>query len=206
MEILYVISDVLSIITITLCLVLKIPQILNLLKVKSAVGINLYGLLLELTSYTIMASYNFCNDYALLSYMEYPIILVQEIILIYLVLKYKNMVNTLSFAIFGIYLGLTSAFLTGVLPKTILSILVPLCTPVSASSKVVQLLEILRTKNAASVSVLTWFLSAFTNLTRVYTIFLDSADITLLSNFIISVILSSSVMVAAIVYKKPKTS
>jgi hypothetical protein len=43
------IADVLSIITISLCLILKIPQIVNLLKLKSTVGINLYALLLELT-------------------------------------------------------------------------------------------------------------------------------------------------------------
>lgn len=41
-----------------------------------------------------------------------------------------------------------------------------MCTPISASSKVVQLLAILRAKNAESVSPLTWFISAFTNLSK----------------------------------------
>jgi PQ loop repeat. len=49
MGILQIIADILSIITISLCLILKIPQIINLVKVKSTVGINLYALLLELT-------------------------------------------------------------------------------------------------------------------------------------------------------------
>ncbi|GLH14552.1 uncharacterized protein GBIM_18927, partial [Gryllus bimaculatus] len=80
----------------------------------------------------------------------------------------------------------------------------PLCTPVSASSKIVQLLEILRSKNSSSVSVLTWFLSAFTNMTRIYTIYMDSADVTLLANFTISTFLSTSIMLAAIYFKKEK--
>lgn len=42
----------------------------------------------------------------------------------------------------------------------------PLCTPIGASSKVVQLLEIIRLKNADSVSLLTWFISAATNACR----------------------------------------
>lgn len=42
-------SDVLSIITITICFILKIPQILNVISVKSAKGLNLIGLLMELT-------------------------------------------------------------------------------------------------------------------------------------------------------------
>jgi hypothetical protein len=51
MSVLVLLADVLSIITILLCLILKIPQIINLMKLKSAVGINLYALLLELTRY-----------------------------------------------------------------------------------------------------------------------------------------------------------
>ncbi|PSN34543.1 PQ-loop repeat-containing protein 3 [Blattella germanica] len=190
MGVLQLIADVLSIITISLCLILKIPQIINLVKVKSAVGINLWALLLELTSYTIMTCYNYCNQYALLSYMEYPIILVQEVILIFLVLKYMGLLSTNSFALFGAYLAITGAFVSGLLPKWILSFLA--------------LIEILRTKDAESISILTWFLSAFTNLTRVYTIYMDSADTTLLINFTVSVALSSSIMFAAMYYKHPK--
>ncbi|XP_076622970.1 uncharacterized protein LOC143342705 isoform X2 [Colletes latitarsis] len=80
----------------------------------------------------------------------------------------------------------------------------PMCTPISASSKVIQLLAILRAKNADTVSPITWFISAFTNLTRVFTIWMDSADILLLGNFIISVLLSSSIMLSAIYYRRQR--
>lgn len=49
MGLIQIISDTLSIITIVLCLVMKLPQILNLQKVKSSKGINLFALLLELS-------------------------------------------------------------------------------------------------------------------------------------------------------------
>lgn len=42
-------ADFLSLVTIGLCFVLKIPQILNLLSAKSADQISILGLLLELT-------------------------------------------------------------------------------------------------------------------------------------------------------------
>ncbi|XP_021930449.1 PQ-loop repeat-containing protein 3 isoform X2 [Zootermopsis nevadensis] len=156
--------------------------------------------------YTVMTCYNYCNNYSLLSYMEYPIILVQQIILIFLVLKYMGFLGMNSFALFGLYIGITGAFVFGLLPKTILAVLAPMCTPISASSKVVQLIEILRTRNSESISVLTWFLSAFTNFTRVFTIYMDSADVTLLVNFSVSVFLSSSIMFSAMYYKHPKRS
>ncbi|KAJ8973562.1 hypothetical protein NQ317_009586 [Molorchus minor] len=182
----------------------KIPQIVTVLKVKSAKGINVIGLLMELVSYTVMMSYNYRNGYAILSYLEYPIILVQEIILIVCVLKLKNMLNTSSFIIAAIYILIAISFLTGIAPLGLLTFLVPLCTPVSVSSKVVQLAEILRTKNSESISVLTWFISAFTNFTRVFTILMESMDFTLLLNFSVNTLLSTSVMLAAYFYKHPK--
>ncbi|XP_012287323.1 PQ-loop repeat-containing protein 3 [Orussus abietinus] len=200
---LQLLADFLSVVTVTLCFVLKIPQILNLLKLKSAVGISLYGLLLELTSYTVMTSYNYTNNYALLSYLEYPVILVQEYVLIFLVLKYLNRVNGKMILAAVAYFVLFACFLLRVIPKVTLTFLAPMCTPISASSKVMQLLTILRAKNADSVSVLTWLISAFTNLTRVYTIWMDSADALLLGNFVISVTLSASIMFTAMYYQRP---
>ncbi|XP_076272632.1 solute carrier family 66 member 3 isoform X1 [Rhynchophorus ferrugineus] len=196
-------SDFLSIITITICFILKIPQILKLLKVKNAKGINLIGLLMELSNYTVMISYNFRNGYALLSYLEYPIILIQEFILIFLVLKYKDFLNIYTLVASMVYFSIAASFLIGVVPLGLLSFLVPLCTPVGASSKVIQLAEILRTKNAQSISILTWLISAFTNFTRVFTITMESADLSLLLNFSLNTFLSSSVMIAAIAYKNP---
>jgi uncharacterized protein with PQ loop repeat len=151
-----------------------------------------------------MFSYNFRNGYALLSYMEYPIILIQEIVLIIFVMHYKLCLNIYGLIGTIIYTLIAAGLLLGTLPLGLIAFLVPLCTPIGASSKVVQLMEILKTKNSESVSVLTWFISAFTNFTRVFTISMDSADLTLLLNFTVNVVLSSSVMVAAYLYKHPK--
>ncbi|EZA60426.1 hypothetical protein DMN91_010880 [Ooceraea biroi] len=201
MSLLQQFADLLSLITIGMCFVLKIPQIVKILSVKSAHEISTLGLFLELTSYTVMTSYNYTNGYSVLSYLEYPIILVQEYILIFLVLKYVNKLNMWSLLCTIMYFILSGCLLLEALPKVVLTFLAPMCTPISASSKIVQLLAILRAKNAESVSPLTWFISAFTNLTRVFTIWMDSADMLLLGNFIISVLLSSSIMFSALYYR-----
>lgn len=39
---------------------------------------------------------------------------------------------------------------------------------------------------------------------RIYTIFIDSADVMLLTNFIVSTLLSSAVWAAVLYYKKPE--
>ncbi|XP_076248772.1 solute carrier family 66 member 3 isoform X2 [Calliopsis andreniformis] len=194
-------ADFLSLLTIGMCFILKIPQILNLLSARSADQVSIAGLLLELTSYTVMTSYNYANGYSILSYLEYPVILLQEYILIFLVLKYLNKINTFSILVTLLYFAISTCFVLQIIPKVVLTFLTPACTPISLSSKVVQLLAIFRAKNADTVSPITWFISAFTNLTRVFTIWMDSADMLLLGNFTISVILSSSIMFSAIYYR-----
>uniref|UniRef100_A0A1B6M2M9 Solute carrier family 66 member 3 n=1 Tax=Graphocephala atropunctata TaxID=36148 RepID=A0A1B6M2M9_9HEMI len=204
MSIIQIFSDILSIITISSCLILKVPQILSIHRLKSASGINIYGLLLELGSYTTTTCYNYVNSYALLSYLEYPIIIAQEYVLIFLVLKYKNWLNTRTYALIILYFVIVFGFVSKIIPSPVLMYIIPLCTPVSLSSKAIQLWEILSTRNADSVSITTWLISAFTNFTRVFTIFVDSADKILLTNFILSGTLSSSIAVAAKYFQAKK--
>lgn len=189
---------------------------MQLKKIIFFLGISATSLYLELFSYSIMMSYNYCNRYSILSYMEYPILLFQEYILIYLVLKYKGQLDSNAYKFAGAYFFALSLFLTNIIPTFILAMLVvsfkikflqfdsfaglvwsntdsksceflrkkkhtqsscfrvikkcfflqPFCTPIGATSKVIQLVEILRTKNASSVNLTTWLISAFTNLSE----------------------------------------
>lgn len=195
------ICDVISIATIATCFILKVPQILRLHKTKSPVGLSINSLLLELTSYTIMMSYNYANGYSLLLYLEYPIIVCQQLVLIYLIQSYSNGLTSGFYFGAAIYFAFCALVLSEVVSLFVLSCLAPLCTPVSVSSKLVQLAAILRTGNAESVSTFTWFLSALTNFARFFTIWMETADVLLLGNLFISTLLSSSIMSAAIYYK-----
>lgn len=194
-------ADFLSLLTIGMSFMLKIPQILNLLSTKSADQISIASLLLELTNYTVMTNYHYANGYSILTYLECPVLLVQEYILIFLVLKYLKKINTSSVLVAALYFAISSCFALQIVPKVVLTFLAPACTPISVSSKIVQLLVILRAKNADTVSPTTWFISAFTNLTRIFTIWMDSADLLLLGNFTVNTICSSSIMFSAIYYR-----
>lgn len=125
--ILYVIADLLSLITIASCLVSKVPQIQTVQQLKSATGLSLNGLLMELCSYSVTMLYNFTNRYAFLSYMEYPILLIQEYVLVYVVLKYSNMLNKPAFIWSGIYVVIFTGFATGIIPSSVLMMLVVSC-------------------------------------------------------------------------------
>ncbi|XP_022212696.2 solute carrier family 66 member 3 [Drosophila obscura] len=197
-----VIADLLSLITVSSCLVIKVPQINTIKENKSSKGISVLGLCLELFSYTVMISYNYTSDYDFLSYMEYPVLLLQEYVLIYYAFKYQNLLGKKTQIFAVAYVIIATLIYLKLFPIIILTFLVPFCTPIGATSKVLQLLAILRTKDASSVSRTTWALSAFTNMTRIYTVYVQSHDLMLLSNFLISTFLSASVFAAACFYKK----
>lgn len=59
-------ADFLSVITIGMCLVLKVPQISKLLESKSAKGISFVSLLLEVTRFVV----NLFLDYKILNTVE----------------------------------------------------------------------------------------------------------------------------------------
>jgi len=196
------ISNILSVTTILLSVIMKAPQIIRIYNQKQTGGISLTSLLLDLINLSTTTCYNYTNNYSLMSYMEYPIILLQQYILIGIVLFYNNRLNVKVLILSVLYIGLLTAFVCELLPSSILTILVPFGTPVSLSSKCLQLYTIMKFKNADSISLTTWFISAYTNGARIYTILMDSADKMLLVNFCFNTSLSTSILLASVYYKQ----
>lgn len=196
------IANALSTITIMSCLFLKVPQIMNIKKQKSAEGIFVQSLLMEITGFSIMTLYNYTNQYSLMTYLEYPIILVQVYVMLYYVLKYKNLLSWPMLPVFtGVYTVAVLSFALGCLPKYILNYLVPFCTPLSGFAKVSYIYGIIVAGNANAVSLTTWVISVATNLARIFTVYVDSADKNLIINFSVSTILSSGVFLTALYYQ-----
>nr|XP_013189478.1 unnamed protein product [Amyelois transitella] len=210
-ELLQSVANVLSTLTILSCLFLKVPQIMYIWEKKSAEGIFIQAMIMEVTGFSIMTLYNYTNQYSLMTYLEYPIILLQVYVMFYLVLKYKNKLNMPIVPIASIaYLIAVIGFAFDILPKSILSYLVPCCAPLSGFAKVTYIYGIIKAANADAISLTTWVISVVTNLARVFTVFVDSADTKLMMNFAISTVLSSGVLLTALYYQRmtamaPKT-
>lgn len=90
-------------------------------------GISTTSLLLELFSYTVMTLYNYTYQYSLLSYLEYPILIVQEYILLALVFNYKRMYNQNNLTCIGAYFVVVLLFAYQICPRFLLSMAVVSC-------------------------------------------------------------------------------
>jgi len=205
MELLPVLISFADISTILLCIILKVPQIISIVQSKSVKGISLPGVCLELTSYTIGMCYAAVNGYPLMSYLEYPFLVVQDVILIGIILYYSDLLSLFSLASFAAYSSVVYATLSGLVPFSVVMALMSASTPISAMSKIAQLRSIHKSQNADSVSLLTWWLAVYTTVTRIFTTVNQSIDVPLLANLSVALVLNLSVILLTVsLRRQPK--
>lgn len=136
----------LSVSVILICFVSKLPQIIRVVKSESTngkleelakhqldninfcqsiyTGISLFSLGIEVFRLSILLTYNFCYGNPILYYLEYLLILAQQSILFYYVLKFKNLLET-EMVLLSMLVYLTIIlFMAEVFPRIILDYLI----------------------------------------------------------------------------------
>ncbi|CAJ0933499.1 unnamed protein product [Ranitomeya imitator] len=184
--------------TLVVCMVLKFPQILAVMAARSAEGLSLSSLLLEVTGFLVFLRYQMYYDYPMETYLEYPILIAQDVVLLLFILYYSgHMSSALSYC--GMFFGLWNIL---VLKKWIIDIALNLCTLISASSKFLQLQHLWRTKDSGQASALTWAMATYTCATRIFTTLMSTGDIAVLVRFIVLLILNCWVVFVILKYRK----
>ncbi|XP_074751735.1 solute carrier family 66 member 3 isoform X2 [Athene noctua] len=174
------------------CAVVKLPQLAAVLAAGSARGVSVGSVLLELAGFLVFLRYQIYYGYPLQTYLEYPIIIAQDVILLLLILRFSgNMKQALFYAVtfWGGWYVLT-------LRKWIIDLAMNLCTFISAASKLAQLRCLWQTKDSGQVSALTW--------TRIFTTVMTTNDLAVLIRFIIMLILNIWVTATILHYRKIK--
>uniref|UniRef100_A0A8C5JY57 Solute carrier family 66 member 3 n=1 Tax=Jaculus jaculus TaxID=51337 RepID=A0A8C5JY57_JACJA len=144
--------------TLGVCAALKLPQIHAQLAARSARGISLPSLLLEMAGFLVFLRYQCYYGNPLLTYLEYPILIAQDIILLLCVFHFNGNVKQ---AVPYIAAFVASWFILS-LQKWIIDLAMNLCTFISAASKFAQLQCLWKAQDSEAVSALTWGLSAYT--------------------------------------------
>ncbi|XP_030626938.1 solute carrier family 66 member 3 [Chanos chanos] len=190
--------NVLNFSALFVCLVLKLPQIVLLSRSKSAKGVSLKALILELTGYIVFVTYENYHEYPPATYIEYPALIAQDTILLLMVLHYSgNLRQSLIYSV--VFVG---GWQLLTLQDWIIDVAMSLCTVISASSKFAQLQCLWQTKDSGQVSALTWAMSSYTCLARIFTTVLTTGDLQVLFRFFILTTLNSWVLATVIFYRR----
>ncbi|NXS07538.1 PQLC3 protein, partial [Neodrepanis coruscans] len=113
---------------------------------------------ISLFSFLVFLRYQIYYGYPLKTYLEYPIIIAQDAILLLCILRFHR--KTKRALLFAVIFWVGWYMLT--LHKWIIHMAMNLCTFISAASKLVQLWCLWQTRDSGEVSALTWSLSAYT--------------------------------------------
>uniref|UniRef100_A0A672PNC2 PQ-loop repeat-containing protein 3-like n=1 Tax=Sinocyclocheilus grahami TaxID=75366 RepID=A0A672PNC2_SINGR len=147
--------------------------------------------------FIVFMSYQMYYDYPPLTYLEYPILIAQDVIVLLLILHYnRNMKHSLIYA--ALFVG-GWQLLTA--QKWVIDLAMSLCTVISAGSKLAQLQCLWRSKDSGQVSALTWALATYTCLARIFTTVITTGDTQVLIRFVVMSILNMWVTVTVVYYK-----
>ncbi|XP_074516772.1 solute carrier family 66 member 3 [Sebastes fasciatus] len=184
--------------TLLVCMVLKFPQIFVLMRAKSADGLSLNGLLLELTGFIVFVTYQMYYDYPPPTYLEFPFLIAQDAVLLLLILYYSGSLR--QSPVYAVLFVGGWRLLT--MEKWIIDSAMSLCTFISAASKFAHLQSLWRSKDARQVSALTWSMATFTCIARIYTTTVTTGDTLVLMRFVIMTLLNTWVLLTVLYYQR----
>ncbi|CAK7264716.1 hypothetical protein SEPCBS57363_001221 [Sporothrix epigloea] len=200
--------------------IVKVPQILNLVRSRSAAGVSFLSYLLETTSYLVSLAYNVRNGFPFSTYGETSFILAQNIAITLLVLHYsgRGAVAALLTAVFAA--AATTLFSTpgtaglGALgvSSTQLGYLQAGAGALGVTSKIPQILAIWQEGGTGQLSAFTVFNYLLGSLSRIFTTLQEVDDKLILYSFVagftLNVVLAAQMVYywnsAAPAVKKPR--
>ncbi|KAM8917638.1 solute carrier family 66 member 3 isoform 2-T3 [Spinachia spinachia] len=168
------------------------------MRAKSSAGVSLNSLFLELIGFIVFVTYQMYYDYPPPTYLEYPILIAQDAILLLLILHYNG----------RLWQGLpyTLLFVGGwrllTVEKWIVDLAMSLCTFISAASKFAQLQSLWRTKDAGQISALSWGLATYTGTARIYTTMATTGDALVVVRFVAMTLLNMWVLLTVLNYQR----
>ncbi|XP_058988611.1 solute carrier family 66 member 3 isoform X3 [Mustela lutreola] len=163
----------------------------------SLLCLQLAGCPCALQSFLVFLRYQCYYEYPLLTYLEYPILIAQDVLLLLCVFHFNGNVR-------GAvpYLGaFVASWFVLPLQKWTIDLAMNLSTFISAASKFAQLQYLWKTGDSGAVSALTWSLASYTCATRIITTLMTTSDLTILVRFVIMLALNLWVTATVLRYR-----
>jgi len=179
-------------------LLVKIPQILKIIKSKSGEGINVFSVLLDLFAITAMSSYSFCSKFPFSAWGDGVFLGIQTLMIAVLVMHY-NGETAKATAFLSTYLAVISTANSGLTPIHILWACQAMNIPIVLISKFMQAYTNYSNGSTGQLSALTCFLLFFGSLARIFTSIQETGDATMIAMYVCSTV-ANGVIVAQLLY------
>lgn len=179
-------------------LLVKVPQIVKILKNKSAEGINVCSVLLDLFAITAMVSYSFVSGFPFSSWGDGVFLGLQTLAIAFLVMHFSG--NTVQATAFlAAYGAVVFAATSGLTPLHVLWSCQAMNIPIILISKLMQAHTNYSNGSTGQLSAATGFMLFFGSLARIFTSIQETGDTTMIIMYICSTA-ANAVLAAQILY------
>lgn len=178
------ISKGLGIGIITVSSIVKVPQIIKLVKSRSASGISFLSYLLETSAYLIGLAYNFRQGFPFSTYGETSLIMLQNVVIAVLVLHYSGKQSAAAAFVAGLAAAAVALFSENVVDMKMLSYLQAGAGVLGVASKVPQILAVWQEGGTGQLSAFAVFNYLAGSLSRIFTTLQEVDDKLILYGFI----------------------
>ena len=177
----------------------KVPQIVKVVRARSAQGLNIWSYYAELLAFTLNLAYNLEKKFPFSTWGETSFMSIQTTILIILCYYYSG--NISGVVIFPVVYSVLVYIVTcGVVPVDIHTKMQIGILPIISFSKCLQIYENLRNGHTGQLSGVMIFLMFLGCVARVFTTYHETGDMALLANFLLSLVLNGILLFQIIYY------
>ncbi|XP_076679076.1 mannose-P-dolichol utilization defect 1 protein homolog isoform X1 [Andrena cerasifolii] len=191
-------SKVLGLGIISGSLLVKVPQIVKILQSKSAEGINVLSVLLDLFAITAMVSYSFVSRFPFSSWGDGVFLGFQTLAIAFLVMHFSGKTIQAT-AFLAAYLAVVITAVSGLTPVHVLWTCQAMNIPIVLTSKLMQAHTNYSNGSTGQLSAATGFMLFFGSLARIFTSIQETGDATMIIMYICSTC-ANAVIAAQILY------
>lgn len=183
--------------------ILKLPQIIQILKSRSGSGLSITSLYMEIIANVLAFAYHRQRGFPFSTFGETIMILIQNLMIAFFVTHFEEKYN---FLIWNSFVLSNSCLIFAVEHKLIcnsfMSALWGICLPLSIAYKFPQILHTYRSKCKGELSALSCFLTLMGSCGRVFTTIREINDKSVLIMYLLNVLLNGTIWIQSLIYPK----
>ncbi|KAL1879337.1 hypothetical protein VTK73DRAFT_7174 [Phialemonium thermophilum] len=180
--------------------VVKLPQIIKLVRSQSASGVSFLSYLLETSSYLISLAYNVRNGFPFSTFGETALILGQNVVISVLVLNYGGKAGVAALFVAALAASVVSLFSESVVDMKTLSYLQACAGALGVASKIPQIFAIWQEGGTGQLSAFAVFNYLIGSLSRIFTTLQEVDDKLILYGFVAGFVLNAVLALQMIYY------
>lgn len=187
-------------------LLVKVPQILDILRAKSARGLSASSFELETAGLLIATSYGFLLHLPISAFGESVALLVQNSVIVLLIHQYKDVSPARKLGFLALLLSWAALSFSGVITRSHISLLYDFNNLLLVGSKVPQILENFNSKSTGHLSPITCFFNWFGACIRIFTSVQERAGAAMIRGSSLNCLLNFLVLAQIFFYRNSQES